>query len=98
MSYEQLLGEPIPELEKIDVWSLGIILYEIIYGKHPYITQQEGVQLNQLIIAKRIEEKKIQFPDSKYDNQVIDLLKGMLQTDYKKRFSIKQCIQHSFLN
>lgn len=36
MSYEQLSGKAISKLELHDVWSAGVIFYEIIYNKHPY--------------------------------------------------------------
>ncbi|CAD8063207.1 unnamed protein product [Paramecium primaurelia] len=97
MSYEQLLGEQIPELEKIDVWSLGVILYEIIYGKHPYI-QGGTSQLNQIKIANMFQENNIEFPPTNYNKEVIDLIKGMLQLDYSKRFNLRDCLNHPFFN
>ncbi|CAD8167571.1 unnamed protein product [Paramecium octaurelia] len=98
MSYEQLLGDYIPELEKIDVWSLGVILYEIVYETHPYITKESGANLNQIMIAQMISQKEIEFPQTNYDQSVIDLLKGMLQLDYTKRFNLQHCLNHPFLN
>jgi len=46
MSPESLLG--LPQGEKSDIWSLGILLYELCYNKEPYTGQSCQEQLNKI--------------------------------------------------
>ena len=50
MAPEQALGQPLDR--RADVWSLGIILYELLFGRRPIEGRSEGAMLRALVAAK----------------------------------------------
>ena len=87
MSPEILKGEEYNY--KCDLWSIGIIIYRLIYGELPYL----GV--NDIALINRIEElgnKKI-----KIDNEILnDLVKKLLEKEPKKRINWDDYFNHPF--
>ena len=75
-----------------DYWSIGIILYEIFYGKLPF-----GFNVNDRNkIYKEILENKIYFPDSKFES-FNNLISNLLVKNPKNRItSFKRIISHKF--
>ena len=75
-----------------DYWSIGIILYEIFYGKLPF-----GFNVNDRNkIYKEILENKIYFPDSKFES-FNNLISNLLVKNPKNRItSFKGIISHKF--
>lgn len=68
---------------KSDLWSVGIIIYQMIYGRVPF----EVSNFVQLI--KKVNNEKISFEDKqiKISALGIDLIKNLLQVDVEKRIS-----------
>ncbi|CAD8151356.1 unnamed protein product [Paramecium pentaurelia] len=74
---------------KTDIWSLGVVFYELLYGKHPWIAQTE-----QELIYK-ILNKKVSFPDFPVvSDSVKDLIKQCLIIDPYMRLSLNDLIKH----
>ncbi|CAK63370.1 unnamed protein product (macronuclear) [Paramecium tetraurelia] len=75
---------------KTDVWSLGIILYEALFGKTPWTARSPPE------LIKNIKTQPLQFPNDK--NQISqktkDLIIGCLQVDENKRFSFEEIYKH----
>ena len=81
-----------------DIWSLGCILYQMVYGKTPF-AELGLVQKLQAIVS---EEYNIPYPtvDPMYDN-AIDVIKLCLQRNSKRRPSImgtNGLLDHLFLH
>ena len=77
-----------------DVWSLGVTVYMLLYGKVPF----GGSNYREIATAVRTEE--LVFParaDSGVGDGWEDLLRGMLCKDAAKRMKLKAVKKHSVL-
>jgi len=81
MSPEQLKGENISG--RSDLWSLGIMFYEIMAGEKPFKADSEAALLNKILNEK---EKPVRKINPQVPRRVARLLKRLLQKDPKKRF------------
>lgn len=84
-SPEILLGLPYRP-EPAEVWSLGVLLFTLLYGQLPFS------ESNQVITATW--NRSIQ-PKS---SDCMDLLCDLLKSNPKKRLTIKEILQHPWMN
>ena len=82
-----------------DVWSLGCIIYQMVYGKPPYA----GFQGQNRLLAIMNPEVKIMYPDKTSKDEVIprsviEVMKDSLHRDPKKRLTIDEMLQTRFFN
>ena len=79
--------------EKTDIWSLGIICYELVEGEPPYSEFKPNV-----VMKKIIENpiKGLKNPE-KYSNEFNDFVSLCLNVDYNKRPNIPQLLEHKFI-
>eukprot|EP01119_Soliformovum_irregulare_P024575 TRINITY_DN8846_c0_g1_i1.p1 TRINITY_DN8846_c0_g1~~TRINITY_DN8846_c0_g1_i1.p1 ORF type:complete len:210 (+),score=29.36 TRINITY_DN8846_c0_g1_i1:105-734(+) len=68
---------------KVDVWSLGIVLYGILFGFFPTTTSRLSME--------------IQFPNVPFSEEVKGLLRKMLNPSPSKRCSMKKVLRNSWL-
>ncbi len=66
--------------QRVDLYSLGIVLYRIIYKCFPFETE------NELDIYKSHIEKNFDFPSSKYSKKIISVLKKLLSKNPNERY------------
>ena len=74
--------------EKCDLWSIGIMLYQLYFKDYPYKGMTE-VALLRSIQMKRIKKKT---GDENLDN----LINGLLKEDPKERITWEEYFNHSF--
>ena len=90
LAYEQ----KIPYSSKTDLWSLGVIIYQLYFGENPFNTNvnNKGYAgyynniINQKKPFKKIEENK----------KLQDLLDKIFEIDEKNRISWNNYFQHPF--
>ncbi|XP_059479674.1 serine/threonine-protein kinase ULK3-like isoform X2 [Neocloeon triangulifer] len=80
---------------KVDLWSVGVILYECLFGKAPY----SSASLDQLL-EKIKAHAPIEMPSSGYQVSAIcqDLLTRLLQHDPAVRIDFPDFFAHPFLD
>ena len=96
--HQSLVGSPIymcPEIlnghsysTKSDVWSTGIIIYQMLYGKTPH----RASSLEELVM--KVNKKVIRFPQKLNNEELQKLLDRMLQHEAKDRISWKEIFEH----
>ena len=87
----------IKDFSKIDLYSLGVTLYKLIFGFYPY-KLDEVKNKDYDNILKNIKLEILEFPkDRKVSDLFKDFLKGLLEKDYTKRFNIKESLNHSWI-
>jgi serine/threonine-protein kinase ULK/ATG1 len=77
-----------------DLWSIGVILYECLFGKAPYSSKTLQELLDKIVNQQRIEIPK----HSKISKECEDLLTRLLQHDPKTRISFEDFFNHEFID
>ena len=77
--------------EKVDIWSLGNIFYEMLIGQCTF----DAESMKELVL--KVETGNYFFP-STLSMEALSFLDGMLKYDPKKRFTIEELYRHQFLN
>ena len=83
-------NEEKPYDEKIDIWSLGTICYEMLYAK-PLFRIEKKEKMFQKIVSSKITLEKTISPQAR------NFLKYMLQRDGKNRLSVSELLNHEFI-
>lgn len=77
---------------KSDLWSVGIMLYQALFGKAPYADAKNSIQL-----ASFLKSKPITFPKNiQVSNECLDLLVNLLQKDTLLRMTWVEFYRHSW--
>ena len=77
---------------KNDIWSLGIILYEMLFGIHPF----KHNKITSLYSYVKQDFNNLIFP-FKISDLCEDLIRNLLVYDQNKRFSLREINQHRLI-
>ena len=76
--------------QKVDIWSLGALCYEMLMGRNPFI----GKSMQD--VFDKVKKGTYSLPTS-LSREVVFFIEAMLQKDKNKRASCKELLRHDFL-
>jgi len=80
-----------------DLWAVGLILYEMLFLKHPYDSCNTIPELKSKINGDNIIIPQFNIYNNNTSNECTNLLKGLLQKDCKKRISWNTFLNNPWL-
>jgi eukaryotic-like serine/threonine-protein kinase len=83
MAPEQVRGEPIDR--RVDVFAMGIVLYALTTGKHPFRKESEGATLFAITAPEPVVPPRLFLPD--YPQALQDVLLKALEKDRDQRYA-----------
>lgn len=84
--------------ETIDIWSIGIILYELLFCYNPFHKVKDKHELEELMLDNNEILIPIKQRTKDISNECIFLLKRLLQKESHNRITFKELFSNSWLN
>lgn len=81
-----------PQTEKLDIWSLGVLLYVLVTGASPWDDGTGQLPLPQQFA--KIKKGDYVRVDSSLSKECVAMLDAMLKVDPKERISLKDAVVH----
>ena len=73
---------------KADLWSVGLIMYELYFNKLPFSSKEELIDIIN-------ENKNLNLSKNDKDNDFNDLIHNLLKIDIDERLSFDEYINHN---
>lgn len=80
-----------PHDATLDIWCLGILLFELLHGQAPFQGKNDIEKCNNIVKASRIDL------DRNLSSEAKDLILGMIRYKQQERLNIKQILQHPWM-
>ena len=80
--------------KEIDIWSLGVLLYEMLHGYSPFIPNKK--YFNEKEVIENIKIHKLKF-DKKVSKDCKDLIFHLLDENREKRYKIEDIFNSNFV-
>lgn len=91
MAPELLNETDLSASKALDIWALGIMLYMMVFGFHPFKTKLKDQTV------KNIWESKVKFPPHiPVTNELKDLIKRMLDKNPQRRINMFKVLNHKW--
>jgi polo-like kinase 1 len=88
----EILDSKIGHSYEVDYWSIGVILFALLYGRPPF----ESPEVKQTY--KKIKNNQYSFPDTvKVSPQAQDFISKLLLTEPSHRMNLKEMLAHDFM-
>ena len=86
------------DLNKIDLYSFGVTLYNLAFGSYPFGLNREDSKDYDRIYYK-IQNNKLEFDntDNNFSLVFIDFLRKLLEKDIDKRININEALNHDWI-
>ena len=96
MSPEIIKGEKYNNMS--DLWSVGMILYEMLFGKHPLNHCKTAKQLLNDVKTNSIKIPPDNITNKTLSHECLSLLKMLLQKNFTKRITWTDFFNHPWIN
>jgi serine/threonine protein kinase len=98
-SPESFSEEPF-DPRKADIWSLGVTLFEMLFGRHPFMREWDdrvSVVEGFMNLVNAIRNGLLQWDDVEVSNEVKELIGRMLERDPGRRPTTEEILEHRWV-